>query len=51
MAGRLAPLLTGYVHRNNHNKRKRPAKLANTGTIGNVFQMDSSRLMERWWFA
>ncbi|WP_226780053.1 ABC transporter substrate-binding protein [Oceaniglobus trochenteri] len=27
------------------------AKLANSGTIGNVFQMDSSRLIERWWFA
>lgn len=26
-------------------------KLANSGVIGNVFQMDSSRLAERWWFA
>ncbi|SHH59807.1 ABC transporter substrate-binding protein [Marivita hallyeonensis] len=26
-------------------------KLTNSGTIGNVFQMDSSRLIERWWFA
>jgi peptide/nickel transport system substrate-binding protein len=26
-------------------------KLTNSGTIGNVFQMDSSRLVERWWFA
>ena len=27
------------------------SKLTNSGTIGNVFQMDSSRFMERWWFA
>ena len=26
-------------------------KLTNSGTIGNVFQMDSSRIIERWWFA
>lgn len=26
-------------------------KLTNSGTIGNVFQMDSSRMIERWWFA
>ncbi|WP_099825324.1 ABC transporter substrate-binding protein [Oceaniglobus indicus] len=26
-------------------------KLTNSGTIGNTFQMDGSRLIERWWFA
>jgi peptide/nickel transport system substrate-binding protein len=26
-------------------------KLTNSGTIGNVFQMDGSRFIERWWFA
>lgn len=27
------------------------SKLTNSGTVGNVFQMDTSRLLERWWYA
>lgn len=27
------------------------SKLANSGSIGNVFQMDNARIIERWWFA
>ena len=26
-------------------------KLANSGTIGNLWQMDGSRIAERWWFS
>lgn len=26
-------------------------KLANSGTIGNLWQLDGARLAERWWFA
>ena len=25
-------------------------KLANSGTIGNIWAMDGARLAERWWF-
>ncbi|WP_298294844.1 ABC transporter substrate-binding protein [uncultured Litoreibacter sp.] len=42
--GTVVPMYANYVDAHS-------TKLANTGTIGNVFQMDSSRLMERWWFA
>ena len=42
--GTVIPMYANYVDAHS-------TKLANTGTIGNVFQMDSSRLMERWWFA
>ena len=42
--GTVIPMYANYVDAHN-------TKLANSGTLGNVFQMDSSRLMERWWFA
>ena len=42
--GTVIPMYANYVDAHS-------TKLANSGTIGNVFQMDSSRLMERWWFA
>ncbi|WP_420861832.1 ABC transporter substrate-binding protein [Algirhabdus cladophorae] len=42
--GTVVPMYANYVDAHS-------TKLANSGTIGNVFQMDSSRLMERWWFA
>lgn len=42
--GTVVPMYANYVDAHS-------TKLANTGTIGNVFQMDSSRIMERWWFA
>ncbi|MEM9433537.1 MAG: ABC transporter substrate-binding protein [Pseudomonadota bacterium] len=42
--GTIVPMYANYVDAHS-------TKLANTGTLGNVFQMDSSRLMERWWFA
>jgi peptide/nickel transport system substrate-binding protein len=42
--GTVIPMYANYVDAHS-------TKLANSGTIGNVFQMDSSRMMERWWFA
>ncbi|MBT0956654.1 ABC transporter substrate-binding protein [Alphaproteobacteria bacterium KMM 3653] len=42
--GTVVPMYANYVDAHS-------TKLANSGTIGNVFQMDSSRLAERWWFA
>ncbi len=42
--GTVVPMYANYVDA--HSKA-----LTNSGTIGNVFQMDSSRMMERWWFA
>jgi peptide/nickel transport system substrate-binding protein len=42
--GTVIPMYANYVDAHS-------TKLANSGTVGNVFQMDSSRLMERWWFA
>jgi peptide/nickel transport system substrate-binding protein len=42
--GTVVPMYANYVDAHS-------TKLANSGTIGNVFQMDSSRMMERWWFA
>ncbi|PYG26598.1 ABC transporter substrate-binding protein [Pelagimonas varians] len=42
--GTVIPMYANYVDAHSN-------KLANSGTIGNVFQMDSSRMMERWWFA
>jgi len=41
--GTVVPMYANYVDAHS-------TKLGNSGTIGNVFQMDSSRLMERWWF-
>ncbi|MGR3502152.1 ABC transporter substrate-binding protein [Pseudaestuariivita sp.] len=42
--GTVVPMYANYVDAHS-------TKLANSGTIGNIFQMDSSRLMERWWMA
>ncbi len=42
--GVVVPMYANYVDAHS-------TALANSGTIGNVFQMDSSRMMERWWFA
>ena len=42
--GTVVPMYANYVDAHS-------SKLTNSGTLGNVFQMDSSRLMERWWFA
>ncbi len=42
--GTVIPMYANYVDAHS-------TKLTNSGTIGNVFQMDSSRMMERWWFA
>ena len=42
--GTVVPMYANYVDAHS-------TKLANSGTIGNIFQMDSSRMMERWWFA
>jgi peptide/nickel transport system substrate-binding protein len=42
--GTVIPMYANYVDAHSN-------KLTNSGTIGNVFQMDSSRLIERWWFA
>ncbi|WP_370231737.1 ABC transporter substrate-binding protein [Cognatishimia sp.] len=42
--GTVIPMYANYVDAHS-------TKLTNSGTIGNVFQMDSSRLIERWWFA
>lgn len=42
--GTVVPMYANYVDAHS-------TALANTGTIGNSFQMDNSRMMERWWFA
>ena len=42
--GTIVPMYANYVDAHSN-------KLANTGTIGNLWQMDSSRMAERWWFA
>jgi peptide/nickel transport system substrate-binding protein len=42
--GTVIPMYANYVDAHS-------TKLANSGTVGNVFQMDSSRMIERWWFA
>ena len=42
--GTVIPMYANYVDAHS-------SKLTNSGTTGNVFQMDSSRFMERWWFA
>ncbi|MGH1412503.1 MAG: ABC transporter substrate-binding protein [Pelagimonas sp.] len=42
--GTVIPMYANYVDAHSN-------KLTNSGTVGNVFQMDSSRLIERWWFA
>ncbi|GFE64515.1 ABC transporter substrate-binding protein [Litoreibacter roseus] len=42
--GTVIPMYANYVDAHS-------TKLTNTGEIGNVFQLDSSRLAERWWFA
>ncbi|WP_299921927.1 ABC transporter substrate-binding protein [uncultured Pelagimonas sp.] len=42
--GTVIPMYANYVDAHSN-------KLTNSGTIGNVFQMDSSRMIERWWFA
>ena len=42
--GTVVPMYANYVDAHS-------SKLTNSGTIGNVFQMDSSRLAERWWYA
>ena len=42
--GTIVPMYANYVDA--HSK-----KLANSGTIGNLWQMDSSRIAERWWMA
>lgn len=42
--GTIVPMYANYVDAHS-------TKLANSGTIGNVWQMDNSRIAERWWFA
>ena len=42
--GTVIPMYANYVDAHS-------TALTNSGTLGNVFQMDSSRLAERWWFA
>ncbi|MBO9463784.1 Periplasmic dipeptide transport protein precursor [Pelagimonas phthalicica] len=42
--GTVIPMYANYVDAHS-------TKLTNSGVIGNAFQMDSSRLIERWWFA
>ena len=42
--GTVVPMYANYVDAHSN-------KLTNSGTIGNVWQMDNSRMMERWWFA
>jgi peptide/nickel transport system substrate-binding protein len=41
--GTVIPMYANFVDAHSN-------KLTNSGTIGNVFQMDSSRMIERWWF-
>ncbi len=42
--GTIVPMYANYVDAHS-------TKLANSGTIGNLWQLDSSRISERWWFA
>ena len=42
--GTVVPMYANYVDAHS-------TKLTNSGTIGNTFQMDNSRFMERWWFS
>lgn len=42
--GTVIPMYANYVGAHS-------TKLANTGTIGNLWQMDGGRMSERWWFA
>jgi peptide/nickel transport system substrate-binding protein len=42
--GTVVPMYANYVDANS-------TKLAHGPDIGNIFQMDSSRIAERWWFA
>ncbi|WP_348647659.1 ABC transporter substrate-binding protein [Marivita sp. S6314] len=42
--GTVIPMYANFVDAHSN-------KLTNSGTVGNVFQMDSSRFIERWWFA
>ncbi|MEM1237492.1 MAG: ABC transporter substrate-binding protein [Pseudomonadota bacterium] len=42
--GTIVPMYANYVDAHS-------TKLANSGTIGNLWQMDSSRIAERWWMA
>ncbi|MEM7269245.1 MAG: ABC transporter substrate-binding protein [Pseudomonadota bacterium] len=42
--GTVVPMYANYVDAHS-------TKLANSGTIGNLWQMDGSRIAERWWFA
>lgn len=42
--GTIVPMYANYVDAHS-------TKLANSGTIGNLWQMDGSRIAERWWFA
>ncbi|MEM7546177.1 MAG: ABC transporter substrate-binding protein [Pseudomonadota bacterium] len=42
--GTVIPMYANYVDAHS-------TKLANSGTIGNLWQMDGSRIAERWWFA
>ena len=42
--GTVIPIYANYVDAHS-------SALANSGTIGNTFQMDNSRFAERWWFS
>lgn len=42
--GVVVPMYANYVDAHS-------TKLANSGTIGNIWAMDSARVAERWWFA
>ncbi len=42
--GTVIPMYANSVDANSN-------KLTNSGSIGNVFQMDNARFIERWWFA
>ncbi len=42
--GTIIPMYANYVDAHS-------TKLANSGTIGNLWQMDGSRIAERWWFS
>lgn len=42
--GTIVPMYANYVDAHS-------TKLSNSGSVGNVFQMDNSRIIERWWFS
>jgi peptide/nickel transport system substrate-binding protein len=42
--GTVVPMYANFVD-------AKSAKLANSGTVGNIWAMDSARISERWWFA